>query len=268
MRVHIVPCGLVLWQCFYCALWFNERIGHDMECQIKKKLNSQINQNSWELQPSLNCFFFFAPLTEYMRIHILELLLWLCISVTCKLYETTQMVCVCHLSLKIRIPSDSSAEEIMNRRACNDAVCGGVSSAPLICLSSHVSLLITRSWGCWRRCWGSVTGSTLRASWIRCQLSTPPPTRPSPSHCANCSTWSWSRSTAGTAFRRALSWACNSVWRWFMYRSSEQCTPDSLAESLSFFFFWLCLVRNERGIIKRPYKHTELYMRTNGLSRN
>ncbi len=152
-----------------------------------------------------------------MRIHILELLLWLCISVTCKLYETTQMVCVCHLSLKIRIPSDSSAEEIMNRRACNDAVCGGVSSAPLICLSSHVSLLITRSWGCWRRCWGSVTGSTLRASWIRCQLSTPPPTRPSPSHCANCSTWSWSRSTAGTAFRRALSWACNSVRCWFMY---------------------------------------------------
>ncbi len=153
-----------------------------------------------------------------------------------------------------------------------------VSSAPLICLSSHVSLLITRSWGCWRRCWGSVTGSTLRASWIRCQLSTPPPTRPSPSHCANCSTWSWSRSTAGTAFRHALCpgpvtalgvglcmFTVNYSVSESVLRTMHTWLPRWITE---FFIFWLCLIINERGTIKGPYKHTELYMRTNGLSRN
>ncbi len=190
-----------------------------------------------------------------MRIHILELLLWLYISVTCKLYETTQMVCVCVSS----VSEDKNPLRLL-RRACNDAVCGGVSSAPLICLLScqppdnqKLGLLeaLLR------------IGDWQHAQSIMDQMPAFYATSHKAIAIALCQLL---HLIVEPVYRRygALSWAWNSVWcclcmftvNYSMNRSSEQCTPDSLAASLR--FSRLCLIRTVKGTIKGPYKGTEL----------
>lgn len=58
----------------------------------------------------------------------------------------------------------------------------------------------TRNWVCWKLCSESETGTTPKASWTRCHLSTPLLTRPLHWHFASWCTELWSLFTEGADY--------------------------------------------------------------------